>query len=65
MRLQCKFFDYIYRGRIANSEPLCIGGCQAIVDTGSLLMAGPPKDVRKIHHAIRARYADGVVCISE
>ena len=34
---------------------LCSGGCQAVADTGTSVIIGPPLQVNKLNHAIGAQ----------
>uniref|UniRef100_A0A8D0FCH9 Peptidase A1 domain-containing protein n=1 Tax=Strix occidentalis caurina TaxID=311401 RepID=A0A8D0FCH9_STROC len=40
---------------VNNQEIACRGGCQAVVDTGTSLVAGPPSDISKIQSTVGAR----------
>ncbi|XP_069326754.1 pepsin F-like [Eulemur rufifrons] len=37
----------------------CKGGCQAIIDTGTSMLTGPPTSVADINHKLRALYSYG------
>uniref|UniRef100_A0A7M4EU49 cathepsin E n=1 Tax=Crocodylus porosus TaxID=8502 RepID=A0A7M4EU49_CROPO len=45
--------------QVFNSVVLCAEGCQAIVDTGTSLITGPPSDIKQIQNAISATPVDG------
>ncbi|XP_010271045.1 PREDICTED: cyprosin-like [Nelumbo nucifera] len=48
---QVEMGDFLIGGR---STEICKGGCTAIVDSGTSLIAGPPEIVAQINHAIGA-----------
>uniref|UniRef100_A0A7M4EV74 cathepsin E n=1 Tax=Crocodylus porosus TaxID=8502 RepID=A0A7M4EV74_CROPO len=50
--------------QVFNSVVLCAEGCQAIVDTGTSLITGPPSDIKQIQNAISATPVDGEVSLA-
>ncbi|KAM4795757.1 cathepsin E [Rhinophrynus dorsalis] len=45
--------------QVAGEVVFCSGGCQAIVDTGTSMITGPPSDILQLQSAIGATAADG------
>ncbi|MEE6493558.1 hypothetical protein FKM82_016885 [Ascaphus truei] len=45
--------------QVGGEEMFCSGGCQAIIDTGTSMITGPPSDILQLQNAIGATAADG------
>lgn len=50
--------------QVSGSVAFCAEGCQAIVDTGTSLITGPPSDIKQIQNAIGATPVDGEVSLA-
>ncbi|VDD82466.1 unnamed protein product [Mesocestoides corti] len=57
------YWEFRVQGITVNGVPLCEGGCSAIADTGTSLIAGPTESVRRLAAEVKARPFPGGIYI--
>jgi hypothetical protein len=54
---------FVLRIQVGDTVMFCSEGCQAIVDTGTSLITGPPDKIKQLQEAIGATPIDGEVSV--
>lgn len=54
---------FVLRIQVGDTVMFCSDGCQAIVDTGTSLITGPPNNIKQLQEAIGATPMDGEVSV--